>query len=1045
MASEIRLSAAQERIARHDSGHLHIVACPGSGKTEAVSRRVVELIRKGAEPKKIVAFTFTEKAAGELKMRIQKRIREIAPRESDFGDMYVGTIDAFCLYVLKELKPEYRSFEVLDSARRIAFVDRWYRDLNLGRLQADNGLKKWETIKRFCRSVDRVLIEGINMSLISDAAFVECYENYMAKLKRERFFDFVSIIHTLLGLLRDDRDALRRLNDDVKHVVFDEYQDVNQLQEDLLRFLSMGSESVCVVGDDDQNIFQWRGSSIRHIIDFPKKYAKYGVRTEHLDTNYRATDGLIEVANRLILHNEDRVDKNMSAFDKQSRVFEKGDIVHNHFDTDRDEFAYIVQCINNLRDTDFTDKHGQTYALSYRDMAVIVKTNEDAARIISFFEQHDIPCVADSGSSVFDRPVVNLALDCISHVFSCAGYKFDDVPEMADLVSRYKEHVHGDAAQFDVRLRKVKDMADRIFERGSSDWLPGLGLQEFFQRILNAMGSEEGVFDEEKLYHLGVLSAVISDYEYVYQTLRASQVRGLKWFIIGFAEDSYGDPSHNDPALVDAVRVLTIWKAKGLEFPVVFVPTFVSRRRPPRETFFVDDGLYDRERYDGNVEDDRRGYYTAITRSQKYLFLTGARQRRITVGSRHSVREIRPHPFIAELSNDRVSHLRHVEKSKSKHRPMIQAEGVFPTSYSELSTYDQCPHDYKFRHVLGFNAGVPSAFGYGTNIHNIMNLIHSDFIRHRSAPTDHQIDDIFDRMFYLRFAPGRQNETMKKAASVVVKNYVNLHKGDFGRILETEKRFEFVMGKALISGDIDLLKKADKDGVTTGEVEIIDFKTEKQKDGRYDLDHSEQVRFYAYASMKSLGQKPTKAVIHHLDENRKDSVDISAKVLEDTAKRIDAKVERILSGDFEATPDDTKCSGCDFRALCAHKKFEVGVDFKPAVSAKPSGTDTHEEAQGGAYYLADPSERPALGPSVISSNIGNRAKKIAAGRPEKNKDGSYTIRSESEPGKSYTVTGSNCQCMGFKKYPSRHPGTTPTCSHIEAVKILDRKKAADRR
>jgi len=114
------------------------------------------------------------------------------------------------------------------------------------------------------------------------------------------------------------------------------------------------------------------------------------------------------------------------------------------------------------------------------------------------------------------------------------------------------------------------------------------------------------------------------------------------------------------------------------------------------------------------------------------------------------------------MQNKYFSPLTYVTKPKSKNKPLIHSEGSFPTSYSELSIYDRCPYDYKFRHVLGFNAGVPSPYGYGTNIHNILNLIHTNYIKKRKIPDDKDLQQIFDRMFYLRFAPGEQNENMKK-------------------------------------------------------------------------------------------------------------------------------------------------------------------------------------------------------------------------------------------------------------------------------------------
>lgn len=1041
LSTDLTLSDVQKRVIDHEKGHLRIVACPGSGKTEVVSRRIAELIKKGVSPSQIVAFTFTEKAAEGLKLRIRKRLEETCKEKSDFGDMYIGTIDSFCLHILKQLKPEYRSFEVLDSARRIAFIDRWYYRMGFRELQEER-MGKWRVMKMFCDSSDRTMMERIDTSQISNKVFVTCYEEYIKKLKEERFFDFTSIIYSLLELLRKNKTALKQLNDSVKHVVFDEYQDVNKLQEELLKFLSKGSDSVCVVGDDDQNIFQWRGSNVDYIIDFPDNYETYGVTTETLDVNYRATDGLVETADRFIRKNSDRVEKNMRAYEKQNRTFEEGDIVHHHFDTDNDEFDFILQNIQNLLNTDFIDKHGKTYGLSYRDMAILVSSNEDAARVIKYLDEHHVACIADSGTSVFDRPLVSFATDCICYVFSCAGYTTgDDVPVLTDLTAEYLSVVSGgDVKKFESNLLDVKNRADAIIDKGYSDWLPNLGLQEFYQRILSAMGAEDGLFTEVDMYSLAVLSTAISDYEYVYQTLRAREVAGLKWFILQFAESNYSDPRHDDPTLVDAVRVLTIWKAKGLEFPVVFVPTFVKKQKPPPWKNFVDDDLYEKFRYDGDKEDERRAFYTAITRSQKYLFLTGAKQRKIVVKSKPSLREIQPHPFLDEMKNERFSPLTHVKKPKSKKKSLVQSEGTFPTSYSELSIYDRCPYDYKLRHVMGFNAGVPAAFGYGTNIHNILNLIHSNYIQNQKVPTNKEIDKTFDDMFYLRFAPGTQNETMKKAGSKVVKNYIDLHSKDFERILDTEKRFEFVMGKALISGDIDLLKKINDKGMVT-EVEIIDFKSDKQKeDGKYDLDYSEQVRFYAYATRLSLGYKPEKAVIHHLDTQQKDYVDISDEKLEETKASIQKKVDRIVSGNFDALPEKSKCEGCDFRPLCSHKDFEVGVNFKPVKSAKK---ETSMRKDDDIDEDAESLKNTPLKPSVISDNMMKKAQKIAKGKIKQIADGSFQIPSGSDPTKSYTVTETRCQCKGYRHYPARNPGTVPTCSHIEGIKIYKLKIRQD--
>lgn len=1037
MKNRLVLSAAQQRIIGHDNGHLRIVACPGSGKTETVSRRVAELIKNGAEASKIVAFTFTEKAAGELKFRIRRILEETCPEKSDFGDMYVGTIDSFCLYLLKKIRPEYKSFEVLDSSRRASFVDRWYYKIGMGNLQTEK-VRKWGTIDKFCRSVDLAVTERIDMSLVSDENFVRCYREYEEMLREERFFDFVSIIATLLKVLEKDPDALEYVGENVRHVVFDEYQDVNRIQEDLLGFLSAGADSVCVVGDDDQNIFQWRGSNIQHILGFPKKY---GATTEKLDVNYRATQALVGVSSRLIGKNSTRVPKGMKASDAQPNFFESGDIAHRHFDTDTEEFRFIGGAIGDLLHTSFADKHGHVRQLSYRDMVIIVKTNEDAARITEFLSGRGVPCVADSGTSVFKRPLVELAVDCILHVFDHDGYATPGVPDLEDLTRRYSESVpRGDAHSFAEGLESVRRRADMIKSRGGKDWLPVLGLQGFYHRILSAMGAERGVFSDPDLYNLAVVSKAIADYEYVYRSLRAVEVAGLKWFITMSAESSYADPSHEDPGSVDAVRILTIWKAKGLEFPVVFVPSFEKRRKPVPRAVFVDKHLYDSGRYGGGDEDDRRAYYTAITRSQKYLFVTGASQHEISVTNRPPKSIRQPHPFLDEMYGREFSMAGPIKRPKVPDSAAAPLEGTIPSSFSELSIYDRCPHDYLLRHVMGFNAGVPSAFGYGTNIHNILNAIHSDYIRNGTIPTRDETAKVFDDMFYMRFAPGKQSDNMKRSGMSLVEKYIDLHSSDFDRILETEKRFEFVIEGALVSGSIDLLKSMDKNGVING-IEVIDFKTDRD-DTEYQLDHAKQVRFYAHAIRASLGQVPERATIHYLDRRERDGtdsgadkldVDIGADKLEETKAEITKTIGMITSRRFDPVPEDSKCRGCDFKAICAHKGFEVGSDHGPMPRGDP------DRVQPGGTIALEP-----LGPSEISAGVRERAQALATGGSvAPNPDGTYKVSSTSTPSTTYRVSGGRCQCRGFRDYSRYHPGTVPTCSHVEAVKIFQTKHGAE--
>ncbi len=310
--SKFPFTREQERAVNNLKGHLRIIACPGSGKTEVVSQRIVRLIESGADPKTIVAFTFTEKAAEELKARMRSILQERDPGRADFGDMFVGTIHSFCFFMLKELSPEFRSYDVLTDPMRVALVSKGmnFQRLGLSKLKARDHQKHYRIINRFLASCDIMMIEDIDPAKLSDKTFAACYNEYRKLLTEEKYFDFSSVMHTLVKEAKSDRYKRKILREKVKHLVVDEYQDVDRIQEILIEILSEGAQLVCVVGDDDQNIYHWRGSDVSIIRNFRKHYGqKYKVSDVHLSTNFRSTNEVIQTAKQFIRHNKERLEK----------------------------------------------------------------------------------------------------------------------------------------------------------------------------------------------------------------------------------------------------------------------------------------------------------------------------------------------------------------------------------------------------------------------------------------------------------------------------------------------------------------------------------------------------------------------------------------------------------------------------------------------------------------------------------------------------------------------------------------------------------------
>lgn len=918
------MTPEQISATKHENGRLRIVACPGSGKTETVSRRIANLIKKGNNPQSIAAITFTEKAAKELKLRIRKILDDEFPQRADFGDMFIGTIHSFCLEMLREIDPIYRTYDILDGARRVAFLakgENYYNNIKLVKLEKRHNLKFYSTIKQFITSADIMLTERINIKELTDKAFGDVFENYLKELNEERYLDFPSIINKLVELLETDEKNLNLIEHRTKHIIVDEFQDVDSLQGRLIDILSKKAVSVAVVGDDDQAIYNWRGTDVSQIINFGSKInGKCSDVT--LDTNFRSTPEIVDLTSSFISFNSRRIPKKIKSYSVNSKKYEEGDIHVEMFRNEDDEMDFIINRLKEIKDTDFSGRNNIQFSISWSDIAILTRTNEWASKIIDRLEREGIPSVASSGENIFKRPEVQFLLDCLSHVFGTERWKngYSSVIETDELKTTYikifpsSRFREAKPSNFLRKISLIREDIERIEKKGKKDYLPGLGLQEVFHRILQAAGADSFDFGEVYSYNLAALSQAISDYESVWIRLRASEVKYFFNFISAYGQDTYHDQRHKDQGIVNAIRIMTIHKAKGLEFPAVFIPDFVEKRKPNEAKTFVDDNLYDHERYRGNEEDERRVFYTALTRSEKYIIITGS------INAKEKVRPRKMHRFINELPKKYISSVPHLSRTKSGFSPRLKATGEYETSYSELISYIRCPEDFLIRNVYGFNAGVPSAFGYGTSVHNILNMIHRQYLRNGKIPDKIEISEITSRMFKLRYATEGLEKTMMQSAEKIIENYVEMHSDDFARILETEKKFEFVIDNALINGQIDLLKKLDTNG-SIKEVEIIDFKTEK-KTGIYSSDYERQLRYYAIACLESLNMKPEKAYVHHLDleetHKKPDLVDISKSKLDETKIEIRSVVSRITEGNFPASPSHDKCVNCDYLRICKY-------------------------------------------------------------------------------------------------------------------------------
>jgi len=340
MADLLTLSPAQQRVVDHRGTDLQVIACAGSGKTESISRRVAALIAEGAEPASIVAFTFTERAAGELKERITRRVAEqmgLAFRDR-LGQMFVGTIHAYCFRILQNHVPRYGNYDVLDEHRHAGFLSREFRRLGLTRLKA----KHWAPIRDFMRTVDVIGNECIAAQALAGTPLGDCYQAYRESLDRYHFLTFGLLVTAALEALADPA-VHARVHGPLRHLLVDEYQDINPAQERLIQLLSLAPVQLTVVGDDDQSIYQWRGSDVRNILTFRQRRPQAASVT--LETNRRSRPVIVAAATRFAETIPQRLPKAMHSV----RAAGPSQVVSWSADTDQDEANLIADTILRLK------------------------------------------------------------------------------------------------------------------------------------------------------------------------------------------------------------------------------------------------------------------------------------------------------------------------------------------------------------------------------------------------------------------------------------------------------------------------------------------------------------------------------------------------------------------------------------------------------------------------------------------------------------------------------------------------------------------------
>ena len=924
------LTDAQRRAVEHDGRNLQLIACAGSGKTEVVARRVVHLLTPGRpgslEPRNIVAFTFTEKAAAELKERIVTRTREALGEIHGMADLFVGTIHAFCLDLLRAEAPEYLQYEVLNEVQQALFVDRHSRKSGLTASTDLQGrrLRRYVDTNHYVNALAILREADLDESKLDGCSVAAALDGYRDLLGERSYFDYSSILEAAVESLTNDGDLRRRLAERLRYVIVDEYQDVNPIQEAIVWSLHDLGARVCVVGDDDQTIYQWRGSDVRNILTFSDRYP--GVDRIRLDDNFRSSEGIVRTARAFIEQNTERLEKAMTPAGQQAA--ETGDIVALAFDTPEQEAEHIATTAQSLRGAAFLDGDAER-GLAWSDMAILLRSvKRNGAPITAALDAAGIPYVVTGMTDLFKAKEAHAARQLF---YFMAGRDGVDAKALArawraadlGLETRALRRAVANAADSRTVVEKDTDEGTRrrwgaySLQRLFLTFLEDAGVRE--ERVPNGRG--EVVF-----FNLGKFSQIITDYETIhYHSKPADKYDAFASFLRYRAENAYPEGwQDNQYANPDAVRIMTVHQAKGMEWPVVFLPALLKNRIPaPRVGgrtawhLIPKDGVTGQPRFEGTTEDERRLFYVAMTRSRKFLHMTWA-------PVPGSTRYVRPSAFWDDvLVSKHVKRRRPDYASRRRMAPTPRA-GVANVvfSFSDLKYFFECPYHFKLRVLYGFNAPIHEALGYGKSLHDALADVHARAIDGQAVdPTD--APRLVETHLHVPYAYTALRQTLEASAERVLRQYLADNAAEFRNIEFSEKQVEISLGDGVtVNGRIDLVRRLDTDETT-----IVDLKSSDR--AQAEAVTETQLHVYALGYQELTGRNPDYVEIYELDQGKRKPRSVDDEFIHEVKAKTRDAAQALRLSNLPATPAPRKCRDCDYRGMCT-----AGRNAAPAATPR---------------------------------------------------------------------------------------------------------------
>ncbi len=933
------LNEKQKKAVFHVNGPLLIIAGPGSGKTRTLVERVLYLLNDvGAEPKNILLATFTEKASRELITRVSENIE----KNINFSEMYVGTIHSICLRIIDEnIEKSFlkKNYKVLDDTDQKFFI---YK--NMKNFEKIEGFEKFFTgmnasghwrkagiLRKWIDKINEEKLDNKNIENSSDEKIIflnEVNKRYRELLFLENSIDFSNIQLECLRMVLENKDILKKLQEEIHYIMIDEYQDTNTVQEKLFLLIGGERKNICVVGDDDQGIYRFRGATVKNILHFQKNFPEGECEKIELDINYRSNEDIVDFCNtwnKQLNWDGWRYDKKIIS--GKERINNTLGVVRISENSEYKWEEKLYKFINFLKTSGKIEDYNQI-AFLFRSVR-----NPKVIKLMESLEARGIPVYSPRSNMFFEREEIKFIIGIFTMIFPNAsdiifknGYGIENYYEICYKTAR---NVIKDD---EVLINYMKNIRERFdndeIQIKSPNFLGifygilGTGTKSI-KKYLNF--SEDHILKNRSTYNLGIFSKILNKFDILCgleNFTKENTDKIINYFfnthLKFLIDDGIGEyESMREYAPEGAVSFLTIHQGKGLEFPCVIVGTLEEYPTVEKNEIQMKLELSLTKSFEPEYRvkefDFWRMYYTAFSRAKNLLALTCIE---------NSSKPVPSLPFkrVYEDLKDIRSRDFELQKLYFEKIKEINIKDIFAFT-SHIRIYNICPKLYKLQKKYEFVLPMKKGMIFGTLVHETLEDINKKIFKKENISED-IIKEIFIENYkniYKKYKINIDREVLisgEKSIEEYVKNYPEITEN----IKDVEVKLSFIKEKYILEGIIDLI--LEKDSV----LEIVDFKTGKR--GAEEEGYINQLEIYAYLLKEKYGKEVRSGKLYYLGENKENRITeiyFTKERLSQAVKNFDETAEKIINKNFECRFNEKsgKCNSCYLKNYCIEEMNDV--------------------------------------------------------------------------------------------------------------------------